>query len=252
MAQYGFIALRTMQGAPYLEARATTIRGVYDVIIARDVSWARFYQAADKVVGIEVPMLLERPARPHGHRYGDPRRDRDRRSPSGAGTAEVLLIAGGAAGTLGMIANLWGDVVGFITPVIVLLWTLAAFGLQELVARCEVRLAEASRGSKLGVAAAALVLPIWNLFDIYPKLAPILRIPGDGPALRAIYVALPPNSAVVAHNYFIARILNYLRLLGRVRSGSESASCSTTMRLTSRPPPPKDGRCSRSKRRCRG
>src|SRR5687768_9289883 len=59
VAQYGFIALRTIQGAPYLEARATTIRGVYDVIIARDVSWARFYQAADKVVGIEVPMLLE-------------------------------------------------------------------------------------------------------------------------------------------------------------------------------------------------
>ncbi len=59
VAQYGFIALRTIQGAPYLEARATTIRGVYDVIIARDVSWARFYQAADKVVGIEVPMLLD-------------------------------------------------------------------------------------------------------------------------------------------------------------------------------------------------
>ena len=46
-------------GRPYLEARATSLRGVYDVIIARDVSWARFYQAADKVVGIEVPMLLD-------------------------------------------------------------------------------------------------------------------------------------------------------------------------------------------------
>jgi hypothetical protein len=55
--QYGFIALRTIQGAPYLEARATTVRGVFDVIIARDVSWARFYQAADN---------------------GDPRRRRDR------------------------------------------------------------------------------------------------------------------------------------------------------------------------------
>ena len=39
---------------------------------------------------------------------------------------EALLVAGGAAGTLGMIANLWGDVVGFITPVVVLLWALAA------------------------------------------------------------------------------------------------------------------------------
>ena len=56
--QYGFIALRTIQGAPYLEARATTIQGVFDVIIARDVSWARFYQAQSAVAAIEVPMLL--------------------------------------------------------------------------------------------------------------------------------------------------------------------------------------------------
>src|SRR5688572_24656815 len=118
VAQYGFIALRTIQGAPYLEARATTLRGVYDVIIARDVSWARFYQAADKVVGIEVPMLLE-----------------GLRVHMGTLTVifviiaigiaawrknyEALLVAGGAAGTLAMIANLWGDVVGFITPVVV-------------------------------------------------------------------------------------------------------------------------------------
>ena len=105
------------------------IRGVYDVIIARDVSWARFYQAADKVVGIEVPMLLEG-LRVHmgtvtvilvviGIAIAAWRRN-----------CEALLVAGGAAGTLGMIANLWGDVVGFITPVIVLLWTLAAYGLE--------------------------------------------------------------------------------------------------------------------------
>ena len=99
VAQYGFIALRTVQGAPYLEARATTIRGIYDVIIARDVSWARFYQAADKVVGIEVPMLLEG-LRVHmgtvtvilvviGIAIAAWRRN-----------WEALLVAGGAAGTL--------------------------------------------------------------------------------------------------------------------------------------------------------
>ena len=127
VAQYWFIAIRTMQGAPYLEARADTIRGVFDVIIARDVSWARFYQAQSAVAAIEVPMLL------NGIRIH-------------MGTipimlvviaiaigiwkknAEVLLIFGAAAGTLGMIANLWGDVVGFITPVCVQLWPLAALG----------------------------------------------------------------------------------------------------------------------------
>ena len=203
VAQYGFIALRTMQGAPYLEARATTLRGVYDVIIARDVSWARFYQAADKVVGIEVPMLLE------GLRVH-------------MGTIsvvlvviaigiavwrrnyEALLVAGGAAGTLAMIANLWGDVVGFITPVVVLLWVLVAYGLEAIVRAIRQR-----DGAVHAVAAVALALPIWNLFAIYPAIAP-LRRPGEGPALRAMYGRLPPNSAVVAHNYFIARIFNYL------------------------------------------
>ncbi len=134
VAQYWFIAIRTMQGAPYLEARATTIMGVFDVIIARDVSWARFYQAQSAVAAIEVPMLL------NGIRVN-------------MGTipivlaviaiaigiwkknAEVLLIFGAAAGTLGMIANLWGDVVGFITPVCVQLWPLAAFGLQAVATR---------------------------------------------------------------------------------------------------------------------
>jgi hypothetical protein len=218
VAQYGFIALRTVQGAPYLEARATTLRGVYDVIIARDVSWARFYQAADKVVGIEVPMLLDG-LRVHMGTVAMIlavaaigialwRRNRD-----------ALLIAGGAAGTLAMIANLWGDVVGFITPVIVLLWPLAAYAAQTLVdaIRRLVRrsLAEGGRLGKgghrieLAVAAVALTLPIWNLFAIYPAIEP-LRRPGDGPALRALYPRLPPNSAVVAHNYFIARIFNYL------------------------------------------
>lgn len=201
--QYGFIALRTVQGAPYLEARATTVQGVFDVIIARDVSWARFYQAADKVVGIEVPMLLD------GLRVH-------------MGTVTVvlvviaiglavwrrnwdaLLVAGGAAGTLAMIANLWGDVVGFITPVIVLLWPLAAYALDALV-----RAVRPSDRAVSAVAAAALALPVWNLFAIYPAIEP-LRRPGDGPALRALYPRLPPNSAVVAHNYFIARIFNYL------------------------------------------
>ncbi len=203
VAQYGFIALRTIQGAPYLEARATTIRGVYDVIIARDVSWARFYQAADKVVGIEVPMLLEGLQVHMGAvpvalvlfaiGVGIWRRH-----------ADVLLIAGGAAGTLGMIANLWGDVVGFLTAVVVLLWPLAAFGLQTAV-----RAVTSRDGALIGAGALAMLLPIWNIYSIHPSIER-LRQPGEGPALRALYARLPPDSALVAHNYFIARILNYL------------------------------------------
>ena len=219
--QYGFIALRTLQGAPYLEARATTLRGVYDVIIARDVSWARFYQAADKVVGIEVPMLLEG-LRVHMGTvpivlvlvaigiaaWRSVFAAAPDAAKASADPADVLLIAGGAAGTLAMIANLWGDVVGFITPVIVLLWPLAAYALHNLVDLIRRSLGEGRR-LESAIAVAVLALPVWNIYSIYPAIEP-LRRPGDGPALRALYPRLPPHSAVVAHNYFIARIFNYL------------------------------------------
>ena len=201
VAQYGFVALRTMQGAPYLEARATTLRGIYDVIIARDVSWARFSRAADQVIAIEVPTLLE-----------------GSRAYIGTVTVilvviaigiavwrrnhEALLVAGAAAGTLGMIVNLRGDIVGFITPVVVLLWALAAFGLEAIARAINGRLVTP-------VALLALALPIWNVFAIYPRIQPLLN-PGEAPALREMYARLPGNSAVVAHNYFVARILNYL------------------------------------------
>ena len=210
VAQYWFIAIRTMQGAPYLEARATTIMGVFDVIIARDVSWARFYQAQSAVAAIEVPMLL------NGIRVN-------------MGTmpiilvliaigigiwkkhAEVLLIVGAAAGTLGMIANLWGDVVGFITPVCVQLWPLAAFGLQALVTRL------APKPSALAAAGAvALLLPVANVIGNRPRIE-LLRTPGEGPGVAALYARLPERSALVAENYWLARLVNYMHFSGEYR-----------------------------------
>lgn len=203
VAQDRFIAIRTMQGAPYLEARADTIRGVFDVIIARDVSWARFYQAQSTVAAIEVPMLL------NGIRIhmgtipillvavaiviGIRRRN-----------AEVLLVAGAAAGTLGMIANLWGDVVGFITPVCVQLWPLAALALQLVVTMW--------RTESIALTAAgavAMILPALNFAGNRTAIDG-LRTPGEGPGVRALYAALPARSAIVAENYWLARLINYM------------------------------------------
>lgn len=210
--QYSFIAIRTMQGAPYLEARADTIKGVFDVIIARDVSWARFYQAQSAVAAIEVPMLL------NGLRIhmglvpfvlaaiailsGIKRRN-----------AEVLLILGAAAGTLGFIANLWGDVVGFITPVCVQLWPLAALGFQQVSGLAG---QQAGRSARLQVAAAlAFIVPVTNAYSLWPSINQ-LRQPGEGPGVRALYTHLPERSAVVAENYWLARLINYMHFSGDI------------------------------------
>ncbi|MGE0866084.1 MAG: hypothetical protein AB7P34_19455, partial [Vicinamibacterales bacterium] len=57
--------------------------------------------------------------------------------------------------------------------------------------------------------ALALVVPVANIVRWQPSIA-IITQPGDTPALRALYGRLPAGSALVAENYFIARILNYL------------------------------------------
>jgi hypothetical protein len=218
--QYAFIAIRTLQGAPYLEARATTIQGVFDVIIARDVSWARFYQAQSAVAAIEVPMLL------NGLRVnmgtipivlvaiaivmiGFRRRN-----------PEVLLIFGAAAATLAFIANLWGDVVGFITPVCVQLWPLAALGVQwmatsgQQASRPAGQQAGRPTGQLLaGAGVAAMMLPITNVISIHDRIE-VLRRPGEAPGVRALYSRLPMNSAIVAENYWLARLVDYMHFSG--------------------------------------
>ena len=208
--QYAFIAIRTLQGAPYLEARATTIMGVFDVIIARDVSWARFYQAQTTVAQIEVPMLLNGVREHMGNIpiallllaivIGIRRRN-----------AEVLVVVGAAAGTLGFIANLWGDVVGFITPVCVQLFPLAALGLQEVAS-----MVSASPRAIPAAGAIAMIFPVVQGVLLWPSID-ALRQPGEGPAVRALYSHLPSSSAIVVENYWLARHVNYMHFSGEVR-----------------------------------
>lgn len=57
--------------------------------------------------------------------------------------------------------------------------------------------------------ALAFVLPVTNVARIHPSIEALSQ-PGDAPALRALYGNLPAGTALVAENYFIARILNYL------------------------------------------
>ncbi|HYB95347.1 MAG TPA: DUF2723 domain-containing protein [Vicinamibacterales bacterium] len=207
--QYSFIAIRTLQGAPYLEARATTIQGVFDVIIARDVSWARFYQAQSAVAAIEVPMLING-LRVHmglipllliaiGLGIAIWKRH-----------AEVLLAFGAAAGTLAFIANLWGDVVGFITPVCVQLWPIAAFALHWLVSRFW-----PSRAALNAAGTVAMILPATHGAGNWQAIA-TLRQPGEERGVRALYSQLPPRSAIVAENYWLARLINYMHFSGEV------------------------------------
>ena len=43
-----------------------------------------------------------------------------------------------------------------------------------------------------------------------------LRTPGEGPGVRALYSKLPARSAIVAENYWLARLVNYMHFSGEV------------------------------------
>jgi len=85
-----------------------------------------------------------------------------------------------------------------------LLWPLAAFGLQAVV-----RLLINRETAVSAVGALALILPAAQTARLYPSIQALSQ-PGDAPGLRALYGNLPAGSALVADNYFTARILNYL------------------------------------------
>ena len=129
---------------------------------------------------------------------------------------DVLLIAGGAAGTLAMIANLWGDVVGFITPVVVLLWPLAAYGLQSVIRAITTR-----ESALIAAGGFAMLLPIWNIYTIHPAIER-LRLPGEGPALRANVPTVAAEQRARGPQLFHRAHPQLPALLQRIRSGSES------------------------------
>lgn len=205
--QYGFIALRTIQRAPYLEAQANTVRGVIDVMMARDQSWARFQHGAAELVAVQLPSLAlalvqELGAVPLALAVLAVVAAIVRRQ------AGVLLVAGAALGMLLLVLNLSGDITGFITPVTVLLWTLVAAGGQLLMDQWRL---PAPVIAALG--ALAFGLPIAQAATNRHAVEP-LRNTEDISGLRAMYGQLPANALVVADNYWTARVLDYLHLSG--------------------------------------
>jgi hypothetical protein len=217
--QYGFIALRTVQRAPYLEAQANSVRGIVDVMLARDQSWARFQHGAGELVAVQLPalanaLLYEIGTAPLAFALLAVAVAVVRRQP------DVLLVTGGALGMLALVLNLSGDVSGFLVPVTILVWPLAAAGLQFALDAASSR-AGANFSSpegprrRLALAAGllAFVVPISKATVIRHAVEP-LRNTEDVSGLRAMYGRLPPNAVVVADNYWTARVLDYLHLSG--------------------------------------
>ena len=161
ISQYGFIILRTRQGAPYLESSARTISELVAIVTADRFDTQRFAFGPWELLTVQVPVV-----------WSVCQRD--------LGAAGVLLVAagliaalwrrnveaglviGGALGMLAMVVNLYGDFAGFVTPVMVFLWALAALGVTALVNLVRSRL-PAGRAVATVALVATAAIPVLHL-----------------------------------------------------------------------------------------
>ena len=204
----GFILLRTSQGAPHLESRATSLSELYDVVTAKRFATQRFAFSPRTVLTVQLPVVLSVVARDLGtfgvlFLAGGLLVIASR--PDGAG----ILVAGAALGSLAMVVNLSGDLKGFINPIVVLLWPLVALG-----ADAASRVVDSPRAIRAGVTAIATIamsaIPVLNVHANYAELDRSSQVE-EGRFFRSLFAQLPDRSAIVAEDYFFDMALLYLR-----------------------------------------
>jgi Protein of unknown function (DUF2723) len=225
ISQYGFIILRTWQQAPYLESSARSLSELSSVLTAQRFANQRFAFGPVVLLTVQLPMVLSVIGRELGILGA---------SFLAAGVIEIVrrrnaaagLVVGAALGLLAMVVNLSGDLKGFITPIVVLLWPLVALGVDALAHRLVRHSAGREGGSAkreggrvvraaVGVLAAAAmaVIPVANIAANYSEVDRSSQTE-EGRFFRSLYAQLPARSAIVAEDYFFDMALIYYMVTG--------------------------------------
>ncbi len=203
LAQYLFIILRTWQHAPYLEARASNLPELFDVMRAHKYSGDMFVFTWKALLSERLPGI--------GHML------RDELSSAGVALValgiavglwrrwrETLLLVLTAAGVLLLSANIRADTEGFLIGALVPLWLLGAFvpGMSEGWPRTGHRACAVA--SLVGVAGLAVTLAVSN-FRLVDH--------SDRTFNRRFYSAVldrvPNGSRIVAESYTLDQGLLY-------------------------------------------
>ena len=235
LSQYGLIVLRTRQAAPYMESRADSVSELWRVVTAEHFAAERFafgprvlltvhLPAALRVLGRDLGALgvvlclagiaglaltgaaLSRPdgEDANGSAWGWRPKRMDR--------AAAALLLGSVLGLLAMVVNLSGDLQGFVTPLLPLLWPLSAVG-AEYVAHVLVRPKFGPAIASVIAWALVLAMPAWNVASNY-RFADQSDQREEGRFLRAFYSQLPDRAGVVAQDYHSDMAVNYMMFTG--------------------------------------
>ena len=211
LGQYYFIVLRTMQGAPYLESRATEVHGLIDVVLARHFENQRFNYAWRTILTIHLPVVAatirQELAAPGLALLLIGAVAVARRRPAAA-----ALLCGAGAGMLVMVLNIGGDVRGFITPVMVFLWPFAACGADAAGGLAGRWLGRPAAAAVL-TGALALLMPAANVTANYQE-ADQSRNTGTARVLQALHQQLPAQAGFVTEDYFFDMAMRYFRFTG--------------------------------------
>ena len=211
ISQYGFIILRTYQGAPHLESRAVSLSELYEVVTAKRFAKQRFAFSPRTVLTEQAPVVLSVIARELGV-LGVVFLAAGLVAIVGRPNAAGILVAGAALGMLAMVVNLSGDLKGFITPIVVLLWPLVAVGADAVK-----RVVDSPRVMRAAVAVLATVamsaIPVRNVLANYSELNRSSQLE-EGRFFRSLFAQLPDRAAIVAEDYFFDMALLYYEVTG--------------------------------------
>ena len=208
VAQYGLIVIRTRQEAPYLEVRASRVVDLIAVVTAERFEGQRFAFGPVVLLTDHLPALVTVISKELGivgsilFLVGLIGAVRD---------ADRLLVSGAAVGMFAMVLNLSGDLKGFITPLMVLLWPFTAVGVDVIADRIR-----PMRGGRLAtgvVVAAAIILPVINVVSNYKEADRSEQVE-DARFLRAMFRQLPDAAAFVPQDYWSDMALHYFRFTG--------------------------------------
>jgi hypothetical protein len=209
LAQYGFILLRTHQGAPFLESRASSLSELVDVMLAKRFAKQRFAFTPSTLLTRQIPAVASA--------------IRDELGLVGVSllviglAAAVLrrrhadwLVIGVLLGLLAMVVNLSGDIGGFITSALPLLWALAALGITTIAALLQ-RVPRVGMRVAATATAITLLLPAARAKANY-SAADRNKDSTDVRFMRDIFRQLPARAGFVTENYLVVSLLEYFLL----------------------------------------
>jgi Protein of unknown function (DUF2723) len=213
LLQYALVLVRSRQPGAYVESRATDVWQLVDVMLGR--------QFRDRLFAFDVNEVLARVA--------TVARDVARPELTLAGLAlcvvggvwlarrrprQAILLSGGAVATAAFAVNYAVvDTPVFLIPALVVLWLMAAVGLERLATA-----AGRVRGAAATIVAASLLLPAVQLAR-NARVNDRSRDTGAARFFEALFDVLPSRAALVREDFIVDRMVMFKLLGDRAAKG---------------------------------